>query len=233
MKNFFVTLRDLFYPPHCLGCQQALWEKNFLCSSCELQIEPLVKPYCEICSYSLANDEIKICNNCAERKLYFTAVATPFRYQGFIRELIARYKYGRDQTLRPLLQNLIVTALQDKRLQKIDFVAVVPVPLHPLRKRERGFDQVLPLARAVAQSSNLPLRFLLKRTSPTSFQAGSDRKKRLQNLKGAFALNRSLQLCGNYLLVDDVLTTGATLSESANILLQAGADQVWALTLAR
>jgi ComF family protein len=174
----------------------------------------------------------KICSNCAERKLHFVAGVSAFRYQGLMKELLARYKYGRDQYLKQLLQQLIVRALQEKRLQEIVFAAVVPVPLYPLRERERGFNQALPLAEEVARSKQIPLRLLLKRVTPTVFQAASNRQKRLQNLEHAFALRRPTSLHGNYLLVDDVLTTGATL-ECAKILLQAGADGVWAVTLAR
>jgi len=233
IKNFFLTLSDLFYPQHCAACQKALREKEFLCEDCWNQIEPLSKPCCDICSHPLPNFDLKICNNCADRKIHFVAAVSAFHYRGLMQELIARYKYGRDQSLKPLLQQLIVKALKDERLCGIDFVAVVPVPLHFLRERERGFDQVLPLARQVAQFRNLALQSVLKRTSPTSYQAGSGREKRLYNLEGAFALRRATSLHGNYLLIDDVLTTGATLNECAKVLLQAGADQIWAVTLAR
>jgi len=168
-----------------------------------------------------------------DRKIHFVAAVAALRYQGLTQELLARYKYGRDQSLRAPLQQLIVKALQDKRLREINFDAVVPVPLYPVRERERGFNQALPLAKMVAKQKNVPLRLLLKRVAPTSFQAASGREKRLKNLTGAFALRSPVLLRGNYLLVDDVLTTGATLDECAKVLLQAGAEGVWAMTLAR
>lgn len=196
-------------------------------------MEPVAKPCCQICSYPLFCADSKTCSNCAERKLHFVAGVSAFRYQGLTKDLLARYKYGRDQSLKVLLQKLMVRALQDERLQKIDFVAVVPVPLYQLRERERGFNQALPLAKMIAKQKNVPLRSLLKRVAPTSFQAASDRQRRLKNLENVFALQHPAALHGNYLLVDDVLTTGATLDECAKVLLQAGADGVWAVTLAR
>jgi len=232
-KNFLTSLSDLFYPRHCAGCQRALLQEEFLCHDCWEQLEPLQEPCCEICSYPLFCADSKTCSNCAERKLHFVAVVSAFHYRGLTQELLARYKYGRDQSLKPLLQQLIARALQDERLHGIDFAAVVPVPLHSLRQREREFNQVLPLAKEVARRKKLPLRSLLKRVAATSFQAGSNREKRLQNLEGAFALHQPTSLHGNYLLVDDVLTTGATLDECAKVLLQAGAENVWAVTLAR
>lgn len=233
IRSFFLTLKDLFYPRHCLGCQRALLQQEFLCLDCESQVETLPSLCCRICSYPFLNNETKTCSNCAGRKLHFVTAISPFRYQGLTREFLARYKYGRDESLKPLLQQLIVKGLEDGRLLGIDFVAVVPVPLHPLRERERGFNQVLPLARTVAHFGNWPLCSLLKRSSFRSFQAGSDRKKRLQNLERTFVLDSRQILHGNYLLVDDVLTTGATLDECAKVLLQAGANGVWAMTLAR
>ena len=241
IKFFFVSLSDLFYPPHCAGCQRALVEhqehvvsslKRLLCSDCCQQLQHLTPPYCPVCSYTLSSD-VATCSNCAQRGLHFVAGVAALRYQGLTKELLARYKYGRDQSLKKLLQQLVVTALQDERLKETVFEAVVPVPLYPVRERERGFNQARVLAQEVASHYKLPLRSLLKRVALTSFQAASHRQQRLKNLEGAFALRRPLQLHGNYLLVDDVLTTGATLDECAKLLLQAGADAVWAVTLAR
>ena len=233
IKNFLTSLGDLFYPRHCEGCEKALLQEEFLCHDCWEQLEPLSEPCCRVCSYPLFCVDSKTCSNCAERKLHFVAAVGAFHYRGLTKNLVSRYKYGRDQSLKALLQNLIMIALQDERLRGIDFVAVIPVPLYSLRERERGFNQVLPLAKAVARHQNLPLRSLLKRVAPTLFQAASDRQKRLKNLEGVFALSSPALLHGNYLLVDDVLTTGATLDECAKVLLEAGADQVLAVTLAR
>ena len=232
-KNFFIALSDLFYPRHCEGCQKALLQEEHLCHDCWNKMEASAELCCEVCSYPLVSTDSKTCSNCAERKLHFVAAVSAFCYRGLMKDLLARYKYSRDQSLKVLLQQLVVRALQDKRLQEINFVAVVPVPLHPVRERERGFNQALPLAQMVAKEKKLPLYSLLKRVAPTSFQAASDREKRLKNLENVFALRRTGPLHGNYLLVDDVLTTGATLDECAKILLQAGASGVWAVTLAR
>ncbi len=233
-KKFFTSIIDLFYPRHCAGCQRALLEKEkFLCAGCEQQLQPLTAPCCQVCSFPLVSVDLPTCSNCAERKLHFIAGVSAFRYQGLMQELLARYKYGHDQSLRPLLQELIVAALQDERLQGVNFAGVVPVPLHPLRERERGFNQVLPLAQEIAKQKKLPLQFLLKRKNPTRFQASFNRQKRLENLEGVFALRLPQQVHGNYLLVDDVLTTGSTLDECSKILLEAGAQGVWAVVLAR
>lgn len=235
-KNFFISVVDLFYPRHCAGCQKALsnlQEREFLCHDCWDELEPIIEQHCQVCSYQFASSHAQVCSNCAEREIHFVAAVAPFHYRGLTRELLARYKYGRDQSLKPLLKKLIVMALDDERLKNISFSAVVPIPLHGLRERERGFNQALPLAKEIARQKNLPLQPLVKRVTATSFQAGFNREKRLKNLENAFALRRPLQLHGNYLLVDDVLTTGTTLSECAKVLLEGGASGVWGVTLAR
>lgn len=216
-----------------MGCHQALLEGEFLCSACWDQLEPISTVCCQVCSSPLVTSFVPTCSNCYERQLHFVAAIGAFHYKTLLQELLSRYKYGHDESLKPLLQQLILRALQEERLRKMEFTAVVPVPLHFLRERERGFNQAVPLAQAIAYYKNLPMKMLLKRTVQTSFQAAANRQKRLENLEHAFTLKVPGSLQGNYLLVDDVLTTGTTLNECAKVLLEAGADQVWGVTLAR
>jgi ComF family protein len=128
---------------------------------------------------------------------------------------------------------LIECAMHDERLGGISFEAIVPVPLHPRREREREFNQARLLAQEVALRSRIPVKDFLRRVKPTWTQVHSDRRERIENLRDAFALKKKCALSGNYLLVDDVLTTGSTLDACAKILLEAGADGVWAVTVAR
>ena len=230
--DFFKTLGGLFYPRHCAGCGVALLQEQSLCHHCWNKAERLTSSCCQVCSYSLSINS-ESCRNCSDRKLHFVAGVSSFQYRGLVKQLIARFKYGGDQSLKHLMSELIEVALKDSRLQGIVFSAVVPVPLYYLRERERGFNQAFLLAQEVALRCEVPLCSLLKRVQPTSFQASSDRNERLKKCAGAFALKKDHALSGNYLLVDDVLTTGSTLDECAKMLLQAGACNVWAVTVAR
>jgi len=173
------------------------------------------------------------CENCADRKLHFVSGVSAFRYQGLVRALISQFKYAGDRSLKKVLGELIEGAISDERLESVIFEAVVPVPLHPYREREREFNQARLLAREVALRSQLPVKDCLCRIKPTWTQVHSDRQERIENLRGAFALKKKWVLSGNYLLVDDVLTTGSTLDACAKVLLEAGADGVWAVTVAR
>lgn len=228
-------LSELFYPSHCAGCGFALSEKRKLCEECWSKLERLPEHLCQVCSHQLndADASSACCENCANRKLHFVAGVSAFRHQGLVRQLLSQFKYAGDQSLKKVMGELIGIAMQDERLRGINFEAVVPVPLHPLREREREFNQARLLAREVAIQARCPMKELLRRIKPTSTQVCSDRKERIENLRGAFALKKAHMLSGNYLLVDDVLTTGSTLDECAKVLLHAGAGSVWAVTVAR
>jgi ComF family protein len=116
-----------------------------------------------------------------------------------------------------------------------DYSLMMPVPLHIKRLRERGFNQSLILARAIGEKQQVPVTFsALKRHKFTLTQAGSNKKERKQNIKGAFEISNKKEIAGkNIILVDDVYTTGATANECAKTLIKAGAQKVSVLTLAR
>jgi ComF family protein len=151
-----------------------------------------------------------------------------------VRKAIHDLKYGSQLYLRHLVGRWLADALEDPRLSDRRFDAIVPVPLHPARKRERGFNQAELLANEVHQLSGIPLRDLLQRIRYTTTQTQFDRNERMENLKGAFRLRRGSNVQGcRVLLIDDVLTTGSTLSECAFVLKTAGAASVRAATAAR
>ncbi len=224
-------LLELFYPLHCEVCEKALFAKTRLCQECWDRMKPLTASFCERCSYPLLKGGR--CKNCADRELHFVAGVSAFQYEGLVRQLLHRFKYGGDQSLKKVLGELLALTLRDKRLQGVSFEAIVPVPLYRLREREREFNQALLLAQEVAFQLKRPLRQILCCTQATASQARLDRKERIKNRTGKFALKKNQSLSGNYLLVDDVLTTGATLDVCARVLLEAGASGVWAATVAR
>jgi competence protein ComFC len=154
--------------------------------------------------------------------------------RGIVRELIHRFKYSGEIWLSRPLSDLLAQGLRDPRLQRCRFDAVVPVPLHPLRKREREFNQAELLARKLAKRHELPFCEALERVRYTVTQTHFDRHRRMQNLRDAFRVRRNVVVQGkDLLLIDDVLTTGSTLDECARVLLMARARSVRALTVAR
>lgn len=166
-----------------------------------------------------------------------------YKAAGPLREMIHRFKYSRDLSLRAVLANALSQALREPRLAGEDLTQwlLVPVPLFPLRLIYRGFNQSWELCRVLSQATGIPTGQVLRRTRRTAAQATLHRKQRLENMRGVFALRRpmpwrpALNLAGrSILLVDDVLTTGATAHECAKVLKQkAGAAKVVVITAGR
>jgi ComF family protein len=133
-----------------------------------------------------------------------------------------------------LVGRWLCAALDDPRLRDTTFDAIVPVPLHPARQRERGFNQAALLAEFVKTRLAVPVRPVLERLRYTTTQTAFDRSERMENLRNAFRLRKKADVRElRVLLVDDILTTGATLSECARVLKEAGATSIHAATAAR
>lgn len=232
---------DLLYPPHCVSCgcrilggdRGNLSGTEMLCSECLKAIPPLPDHRCPVCSHPL--EGMMMCPNCEGRRWHLSVVVAACRYEGLVRDLIQRFKYGRDQSLVRPLGHLLARGLDDCRLSGKFFDAVVPVPLHPLREREREFNQSGLLARFLAKRSGIPFAEPLRRSRPTAPQAGFDRDARMKNLAGAFDLRKGVKLPPDalLLLVDDVSTTGATLDACAAVLMEEGASGVCGIVVAR
>jgi len=229
-------LCSLFYPAACAVCGEAVARNEYLCGNCEARAPRIVAPFCAKCSepFSGAIDGEFTCTNCERRQLDFDAAVSAYRSRGIVRSLILQFKYHRALYLRDPIGRWVCEALADERLRRRAFDVVVPVPLHAARLRERGFNQADLLARILSTHMGVPVRPALERRRYTTTQTAFDRAERLENLRGAFRLREKVTVRDSrVLLVDDVLTTGSTLSECARVMGEAGADSVYAVTAAR
>jgi len=166
--------------------------------------------------------------------LHFDAAVAVYRSRGLVRKLMHEFKYGHQRYLRHPLAAWLGETMNDPRLRDRRFDLIVPVPLHPARERERGFNQATLLAALLSRKVQIPLRFALERIRFTITQTAHDRSERMENLHNAFRLRKKMNVRElRVLLIDDVLTTGSTLSECARILKEAGAISVHAATAAR
>src|SRR5256885_80550 len=234
--SFLRGIASLLYPPSCTICSASVDLDEYLCQDCEAKVSRIVPPFCAKCSepFDGAITTTFSCANCAHRTLYFDAAVSAFRSRGIIRHVMLNFKYGRQIHLRHLVARWLVAAFDDERLRERCFDAIVPVPLHPARQRERGFNQAALLAEWVSSHLGLPVRAALQRIHYTTTQTAFDRSERMQNLRGAFRLRKKADVRNlRVLLIDDVLTTGSTLSECARILKDGGARSVYAATAAR
>jgi competence protein ComFC len=244
-------LLDGLYPRACFACEAVLDPVDpaqgpaaWLCPACQEGLEPIEPPFCSVCGEPFAGAEATPfrCWNCEDRGLAFDFARAACKSAGPVRTMIHAFKYRRDLAQRAPLAELLRTALADPRLAGLDPAGwrLVPVPLHPLRRLWRGYNQSLELCRQLGQATGLATVCALRRVRLTRAQAGLDRARRLENLRGIFAPARRLPgrpapLAGkNVLLVDDVLTTGATAHECARVLKkQAGVEKVVVITAAR
>ena len=227
---------SLLYPPACALCSANVSDGDYLCAECENKLVRIVPPFCAKCSetFSGAIDSTFTCANCGHRTLHFDAAVAAYRSRGIVRHLVLEFKYHKQMHLRHLVGRWLIAALDDERLRGCTFDVIVPVPLHPARERERGFNQSALLAELLSARISVNSRPLLERIRYTTTQTAFDRAERMQNLHGAFRLRKNANVQDlRVLLIDDVLTTGSTLSECARVLKKAGARSVHAATAAR
>jgi ComF family protein len=230
------ALASLFYPPLCAVCSVPVGHDEYLCAECGDKAPRIKPPFCATCSEPFQGSitESFSCANCAHRVLHFTAAVAAYRSRGIVRKIIHDFKYGKQLHLRHVIGDWLAETLGDPRLHGRRFDLVIPVPLHPTRKRERGFNQAELLADALSARANLPAHNALERIRYTTTQTAFDRSERMENLHNAFRLRKNADVRGlRVLLIDDVLTTGSTLSECARVLKAGGAISVHAATAAR
>lgn len=206
-----------------------------MCPACLSEPQPFAAEYfCVSCRTPFQNrfplDADGRCALCRSGRRSFDAAYCFGAYEGALRELIHLFKYGRIKPLvKPLSDYLVAALPRDQR-----FDAIVPLPLHWRRQLERGFNQSDLLARTLSRRSGIPLVHAVRRRRATRVQAGLSNARRRENVAGAFVLRRRARVSGlRILLVDDVMTTGATASACAKALKQAGAQTVALLALAR
>lgn len=227
---------SLLYPPVCTVCGGNIRAGEYLCDQCEARAVRIVAPFCQQCSepFEGAITSTFTCANCSHRTIYFDAAVAAYRGRGVVRQIIHEFKYGRQAHLRYLVAHWLFAALDDERLRGRQFDIIVPVPLHPARQRERGFNQAALLADLLSVRIAIRRRSLLERIRYTTTQTAFDRAERMENLHNAFRLRKNMDVRGlRVLLVDDVLTTGSTLSECARVLKRGGATSVHAAMAAR
>ena len=234
--ELFRAAVSLFYPPICEGCGASVEPTEYLCAECQARAPRIIPPFCEKCAEPFPGVITGpfACGNCANQTLHFDAAVAGYRARGVVRRLIHEFKYRERIHLRHVIGDWLGAVLNDPRIDPSRFDVIVPVPLHPAKRRERGFNQAELLARSLSDRTSLPVDLALQRVRFTRTQTAFDRAERMENLHNAFRLRRRRDVQGlRVLLVDDVLTTGSTLSECARVLKRAGASSVYAATAAR
>ena len=232
------ALLDFFFPPRCSFCGEKGEAQNpaGVCSTCISQLPEVTHPRCPRCGLGFASDfgSDHLCSDCLTGNGHFAKARAFAHYEGILPGIISRFKYRGDSRLAKPLGDLLA-GYEDPDFSFHDDLLVIPVPLHPRRLRQRGFNQSLLLARRISRRHSLPLDFTaLRRIRATAPQTELSAAERQKNIRGAFAVCQERAVAEKaILLIDDVFTTGSTVEECAKVLLKAGAKRVDVLTLAR
>ncbi|MBX7158323.1 MAG: ComF family protein [Verrucomicrobiae bacterium] len=195
----------------------------------------LQAPFCDCCGQPFACAEISgwACSNCASMVCYFDRARAFYLSRGSVREVIHHFKYESRFWLRVALMEWLEEGFF-RFFKDSHYQALVPVPLFGRRKRWRGFNQAEILAQELAKSVKLPVWNCLRRIRETETQTHLDRRERQKNVHNAFRLAKGYEVRDNdYLMIDDVFTTGSTVNECARVLKEHGARKVDVLTIAR
>lgn len=227
---------NLFFPPRCAACGAAVDHAHTLCSACFESLHIITQPACACCGFPFAHPmgEEALCGACLEKPPPYQKGWAVLRYDDAATQLVSRLKYSDKTHLAPFLGTLMVRhghpVLEGAEL-------LIPVPLHWRRMVTRRYNQSLLLAREIARASHISLLpGAMRRTRHTPPQASLTRSERLDNVRGAFAVQEQHKpiIAGKKLvLIDDVMTTGATIHACCKTLKQAGAKEMRVLTLAR
>ena len=226
---------SLSFPEICQICfrNHARRPDGFVCRPCKNDFHRIIPPWCNLCGMPLISpsSNLDVCSNCTNSKYSFSKARSLFTANHLPRKIIHRFKYNRHDFFEPLLKEWLLRAMHlDLNLQPL---AIIPIPLHKSKKRERGFNQSDTIARILSDLIRIPVEYnLLKRIVATDSQTHLSKIRRITNVKNAFICPKPLSN-GCFLVVDDVMTTGATAEACARTLMANGAASVEILTIIR
>ncbi len=237
-RPFTESLLGFLYPECCQICGEARAKAadGYVCAGCWREVRFIRPPFCARCGLPFlgAVTHIATCANCHDRELHFESARAAVVAEGVALDVVHRFKYSRALWFEPFLADLLVREAKPA-LAGEGWDLVVPVPLHPVKEREREFNQAARIGRRLADALGILMRTdLVARTEPTRTQTRLTREERAENVHRAFAPTGAVDLDGaSVIVVDDVLTTGATADAVARVLRKIGARRVCVWSVAR
>lgn len=236
-KQLCMSCLDLLYPPLCLHCREAL-DAQFplFCHSCLSLLEMIDHttrcPYCFTTEINIENGNGTCCSECRQKPHIIRRIAAAFDYEGPAATLVKQLKYGRQPYLAEGAGSFLTAQFIRLEWPMPDFI--IPMPMAPLRKFDRGYNQSQLLAEVTGRMLNRPILNVLKRASGDFSQAGLSHKQRLQLSEHAITLKPTDKLRDKcLLLIDDVMTTGSTMRRCSDALAGGYPDSIYAITLCR
>ena len=222
MYQKIASISQCFYiPTICTLCQHHHRDHDAICKSCAQYLKPITHP-CQICCRPLPSQDFLLCGLCLKKKPHFDRAIIHYLFEEPLRSLLHALKYENALYLRRFLAQLMLDAY-DTRISQAD--CLIPIPLHPARMRQRGFNQAAELTKIIARKINLPYNNkLCHKVTNTLPQVGLNGKARQTNLRHSFEVKKSTYQ--HVILIDDLMTTGSTANELAWSLKQQGVKRV-------
>lgn len=231
------ALLDMLYPVRCPVCGNIVIPKDRkICVPCEKKLHFISEPRCKKCSKPIEQEEKEYCSDCERKNFHYEYGYAVWVYDSVIKKAILDFKYRHKKEYAKYFIEEVVRRYGNKIMQLAPD-ALVPVPIHKSKYRERGYNQAEILARGIGRELNIPvLPDLLIRNRKTLPQKQLNDKERLKNLQEAFEFNRiydenHILKLNRLILIDDIYTTGSTIEACAGVLKQNGADSVYFVTL--
>lgn len=229
MKNLLV---DLLYPRRCPVCDQIVMPKGeLICPDCIKKLSFVKEPVCKRCGKEVISGEAEYCFDCARHKKTFEYGRALMNYDETARRSVTRIKYQNKREYLDFYGEALCFRYE-KQIRRMEAELLVPVPVHPSRKRERGFNQAELLADRIGEGLKLPVcPGALVRNKKTMPQKELSPMERLKNLEQAFGAGCIPRGVGGVILIDDIYTTGSTIEACARALKRAGVRRVYFLTI--
>lgn len=231
-KFFYGMLLDIVYPRRCPVCDKAVKPfGSLICEECEKKIKYVRAPYCQKCGKELKDKRAFFCHDCAHKEHTYDRGMALFTYRSAA-DSIYRFKYrGRQEYAAYYAQRM--ARILGERILSCHPDALVPVPIHDSKKRARGYNQAEVLAVELGRLLDIPVETkLIKRVRKTVPMKELSVGERQNNLKKAFKIRQNDVKLKTTIIIDDIYTTGSTIDAVARVLLQAGAERVYFVTLA-
>ena len=226
-----MQILDWLFPPRCALCDEVI-AKSYCCETCYEKLQLVVQPYCYCCGKPLHSEVQEYCVDCQKNPKTFTANRALFFYDEKVRASISRFKFHNRRDYARFYAEEGVKRYGDWIL-KYHPDAIVPVPIHKQKKRERGYNQAALFGKELAERLDIPFwEHALVRNMYTLPQKQLNNVERVKNLEKAFLIGENNVKLKRLLVVDDIYTTGSTLEACSRILSKGGAAQINSLTIA-
>lgn len=231
LRKIVRIIMDVLCPMTCPMCDKILAKNEKICTECERKLVYIFEPKCKRCGKELEDERKEYCSDCSLKKHYFKTGIAAFKYNGMISKSIYKFKYHNRRSYATFYGDAI-GRVYGREIYRWNCDVIIPVPIHYKRRVKRGYNQAELIATELGRKLNIPVDdkylFRVSNTRPMKELDKTDRKK---NVEKAFKIYKNVVKYKKIILVDDIYTTGNTLDACAKVLLEAGANDVYFVSL--